>query len=155
MKHLLFVTIFCITMFSSACAQGKAVTVKGTVNYSRSYCGGAAPSPEMIENLAKVVPFAQQTLHFVNAANPSEILKTKTTADGMFELKLKKGTYNIYTDEKMRDYQPMMKVPSVDIKMCKQWAETPVFIVGVVKKKSAPKTYTFHQGCCPCMPPRP
>jgi hypothetical protein len=84
--------------------EGETVSVSGTVFYTASYCGGAAPSREMLDNAQKPHPLANYTLiarsGTTNRLGSNMVAKTTTDADGRFEFHLPRGTFCIVLGEK-------------------------------------------------------
>ena len=96
---------------SSAATQGTATggpsapvaSVHGVVQSQGGYCGGAAPTQEMLAAASRPNPVA--SAHFLvrvgtaNSASPPEAQFT-TKPDGSFELAVPPGDYCIVTDAK-------------------------------------------------------
>ena len=85
---------------------GKEYTVSGNVMLTRSYCGGAAPSQEMLDNLRIPIPFEGLKVHArQGTANDLKkpLLRTTTTdANGNYSFKLPAGEYCIIYDERAK-----------------------------------------------------
>lgn len=88
-----------LTMALTTCAQKKVVTI--TVNFTRPYCGGARPTPEMIKAASEPRPYANKTLVWVSEKGKAD--SAKTNEKGILKLKAAKGTYKLY--EAWRYYQ--------------------------------------------------
>lgn len=85
---------------------GKEYTVSGNVMLTRSYCGGAAPSQEMLDNLRIPIPFEGLKVHArQGTANDLKkpLLRTTTTdANGNYSFQLPAGEYCIIYDERAK-----------------------------------------------------
>lgn len=96
-------------LFTSYCfTKKKSILVRGTVSHIQPYCGGAAPSPEILANLKKPVPSPNFVLHFKKGSANNEkekVITTVTTnANGYFEVLLPKGEYCIVEDYKGKPF---------------------------------------------------
>ena len=72
--------------------------VKGVVNQTNSYCGGARPPDDLLEELAKPKPLTNYKL-YIKKNTPSIIDaiimdSVITDKNGRFNIRLKKGNYD-------------------------------------------------------------
>ena len=110
MKHFGFKTTLSIILITTqiSCAQRKAkyYNVSGTVTTTSSYCGGAAPSQEMLAQMAKPRPIAGKQLFIKSGKENSEggaVIKSITTDSlGHFQINLKNGAYCIVEEYKSK-----------------------------------------------------
>lgn len=103
-----FILLVCLLIVNFSCAQRKQkyYYVSGTVTKTTSYCGGAAPSQEMLSELAKPRPVAGKQLFIKsgneNSKNSAVIQSVVTDSLGHFQIKLKNGTYCIVEEYKSK-----------------------------------------------------
>ncbi len=104
--------LFCLCF--SAIGQTK---VKWTGRYTESstYCGGAAPRPELLDELSKPKPIASKRLYIkkgtVNNTKDKNYIQVKTDSFGIITALLKPGQYYIIGDNKLTNqyYQLILK----------------------------------------------
>jgi hypothetical protein len=95
--RLLPILLLCLTFASSCLAQkkGGSITIKGKVTTTADYCGGAAPSEEMLERLRTPQPAVRKVILVkygtVNAENLRVVKRIVTDSNGHFSVTLKKG----------------------------------------------------------------
>ena len=80
--------------------------VKGIVNQTNSYCGGARPPDDLLEELAKPKPLTNYKL-YIKKNTPSIIDaiimdSVVTDKNGRFNIRLKKGNY-VFIDSNYKD----------------------------------------------------
>ncbi len=86
--------------------KSKMVTIEGYVTQTSDYCGGAAPSEEILKNLATPSPLAEKEIYIRTGAKnkPSRsgqnAVYTRVTTDknGKFYVKLKSGSTYCFID---------------------------------------------------------
>lgn len=78
-------------------STAKSVTIKGKVEFTGRYCGGAAPPESLLENIRKKKPRAGYKLYVrpgkVNDQSASIIDSTDTDENGRFAFNLAPGEY--------------------------------------------------------------
>jgi PBP1b-binding outer membrane lipoprotein LpoB len=83
---------------------GKRFVVTGHVVVTSPYCGGAAPTQEMIDKAKTAQPMANQGFLIrngsTNALGTALVTRTRTDAKGDFKLDLAPGTYCMVLEEK-------------------------------------------------------
>jgi hypothetical protein len=89
MKTLLL--FCCVVSVLAGCAQKQ---IKLSYTFIQPYCGGARPSPEMLEEARKKRPYANRTLIYISESGKTD--SAKTNAKGELKVKLKPGTYKFY-----------------------------------------------------------
>jgi hypothetical protein len=86
---------------------GKKFTVSGTVLRTADYCGGAAPSEEMLEEMRTPKPFAGMKVHArkggTNQIGTPVVASSTSDESGYFSLELPAGTWCLVLDEKGPD----------------------------------------------------
>lgn len=118
-QYLLSLSIifFSLSLFAQKKQKGKMIRVYGTVTQTSDYCGGAAPSEEILKNLSTPSPLAEKEIYVRTGAKnkPSKSgqnpVYTKVTTDenGKFSVMLKSGsTYCFIEDWKAKPF----KVPA-------------------------------------------
>jgi hypothetical protein len=155
--YLLLCILF---IFGTAHAQkySKAKTsyciVKGTITTTSSYCGGARPSEEMIEELQKPKPANRKTIYIKygskNSSSTKVIRKIVTNELGQFEVKLKKGfVYQFVDDWKSKPFKVPKNTEFViwDIACFKKRYATPDFVLDLKKNKTGFVEVNYHQPC--------
>jgi hypothetical protein len=84
--------------------NAKRFKVTGRLLVLSPYCGGAAPTPDMLEKAKTAQPLANQSLVIrqgaVNGLGTPLVTRTMTDAQGNFSLDLTPGTYCIVLAEK-------------------------------------------------------
>lgn len=97
-----FLYLCLIILFLPHCKSKKnSETAKVTIEFtiSRDYCGGAAPSEEMLKELTSVKPFISSKFYLVQRNDEGILLSEtehNTDNQGKLTLKIKKGMYEIY-----------------------------------------------------------
>ncbi len=157
---LLLIGAFAFTAFSGICfTVSKNLTVKGKVIITEDYCGGAAPSPEVLSSLKSEKPYAGQILcikKWKEDFGTEPVLQEITTNEnGVFSLVLPKGKYGFFVKEKTQDFSKGIMAKFGNSPKCKSWQNTPDIVLEVTKKSKKLQTFRFHKNCNPCLPPRP
>lgn len=87
--------------------SGKTYPVSGTVMRTAEYCGGAAPSQEMLDKLRTPHPFAGMKVHVrkggTNKIGTAVFATSTTNESGEFSFDLPPGTWCVVMDEKGPD----------------------------------------------------
>ncbi|MCE3260756.1 MAG: hypothetical protein K0S12_2397 [Bacteroidetes bacterium] len=65
-----------------------------SVSYMQPYCGGAKPTPEMVAEAEKVLPYSGKT--FIVVSEKGKADSAKTNEKGVMKLKLSPGSYKVY-----------------------------------------------------------
>ena len=109
MKIYLFFILLIPNLFFSQKRINKSShfsIVKGVVNQTSSYCGGARPPDDLLEELAKPKPLTNYKL-YIKKNTPSIIDaiimdSVITDKNGRFNIRLKKGNY-VFIDSNYKD----------------------------------------------------
>jgi hypothetical protein len=119
-------------------AQTK-ISLIGKLTQSQSYCGGARPTQEIMDDINKPTPIANKTLYIkkglTNNTKSKTVLKVKTDSLGHFHCKLAIGSYYIVGDNKINlsYYSTLLKKYSkasknfkaIDQTCLKDWLKQP------------------------------
>jgi hypothetical protein len=159
MKYILLLVGF---VFISATQTKKLYNVSISLTTTSQYCGGAAPSREMIEELSRPVPdVAKKMILKRGIANDSKsvFIKEFTANDtGYLFMKLPAGKYFLIIEDKKDKtfYNDILKNhkvkteqnEAVDIACLNKWYLTPDFSFEVKANQSKQKfTYNTHHNC--------
>ena len=166
-----FLTIFWTFYMGMAVSPQKTTFYKitGVITETSSYCGGAAPSDELIKELETPKPIAFKKMFVksgnVNKANAKVIKEFTTDSLGQFSLKLPYGQYCLVDEDKVNDakYKLILtkyavKTESnepVDPKCLAKWFAQPDYIFSVSKKSAKKIAHNYHRACnwsgAPCV----
>jgi len=129
----LIVLILCAIFFS--CRSGEKTTaindnmmsITGEILQTRDYCGGAAPSDELIEELRTPSPLAGLTLSFkkgsVNTMDVEISHQVTTDENGKFSIRIPSGVYTVLlpsqTDLKIFEPGPLVRI--TDQEKLREW----------------------------------
>jgi hypothetical protein len=149
------IQILIIALFISYSINAKSQNnlINGNVQQTSFYCGGARPTKEILDNIAKPQPFPNKTFYVrkgkTNNINNKIIAKFTTDSNGNFSLNLPQGTYSILVEEqakpiKAQDYTT--KFQTVDDKCLQTWWQKPYYLL-IVKSKNKPLNFTFKHRC--------
>ena len=146
---------FALIILLQACIPtgNPSININGNIQNNSNYCGGAAPSQEMLDQLAIYRPSANQTFYIRQGIlnRPfTPVYKTFTTdANGLYTVILPVGNYAVITQEKF----DMEHHPEID-STC-TWLQAPDFNLNVVSTQQVyNKQYT--QSCSyVCLPYQP
>ncbi len=134
--------------------SAKKYTIKGTVMKTGSYCGGAQPSKEMMEEASRPYAYSGKIFYLrkgnTNTTKKPAFLSFKTDSAGRFNLKLIPGVYSIIQELQihelnLKDYEKD-KDCLADNECLKKWWKTPYHIL-IVKDKDIELNFTFHHPC--------
>lgn len=93
---LLLLLTGCSSIKNSSSNDAK-ITIHGIVTKSGSYCGGARPTDEMLEQIERSIPYADLKLYIRkgnrNSLDSPVIDSTITNEKGEFKLELNSGSY--------------------------------------------------------------
>ncbi|HEY8399938.1 MAG TPA: hypothetical protein VIK89_01680, partial [Cytophagaceae bacterium] len=82
---------------TKSCKGGSndCINLKLNLTYTSSYCGGAAPTPEILEEHRKQKILANVTIRVIKAGEEGELV-VKTDEKGSVKVCLKEGNYKLY-----------------------------------------------------------
>jgi len=136
----------------------KKITISGMVTQTYSYCGGAAPPREILEQLAEPKPFPNKKFHVIkgdtNTTSHKIILSFTSDTAGNFSFQLEPGTYSILLEEQAflpdaKKYKTQSI--NVDEECYKSWWAKPYYLLEVEgsSKTTSVKglNFNFHHRC--------
>jgi hypothetical protein len=92
MQKKLTLSILFLALNFLMSAQKEKISL--TIMCRSEYCGGARPSPKMVEDAQKLKPYANQMLMIVS--EKFKVDSVKTNDKGELNFKIKPGTYKIF-----------------------------------------------------------
>jgi hypothetical protein len=135
--------------------------VKGIVNQTNSYCGGARPPDDLLKELAKPKPLTNYKL-YIKKNTPSIIDaiimdSVITDKNGRFALKMPKGNY-IFVDSIYKDrehYNQMVRLilndnenySNLDTNCLLNRFNTPLLDFKITRKNQLLKPIRIHRNC--------
>ncbi|MFN8397369.1 MAG: hypothetical protein U0176_22290 [Bacteroidia bacterium] len=134
--------------------NAKRFAVTGRILLQTSYCGGAAPSDEILAEYEKPKPYGSQPLLIrsgkTNALGTAMVTRTTTAADGTFKLDLPAGTYCLVIAEKEGPRQPgfyQLETIAVDKACDNKWLNTCDISFTVADKPVSGLRLTLQKKC--------
>lgn len=131
--------------------------ISGKILQVGSYCGGAAPSEEMLEEMRKPFPYPTKTLHVrKGTANNSKmpiLADIHPDKDGNYNIQLPAGTYCVIVDEQvdaldLNQYnQPANAYLNADLECLKDWWSKPYYLLVVKNKDITGLDFSFQRRC--------
>ena len=143
--------------------------VIGMITETQSYCGGAAPPQDLLDELSKPKPIKGYSMYIRKTSNNIKnpiLYIILTDSNGHFKIKLPVGSYSIVDDSKKdsqtyNDYLNKYRHASesfgpLDEKCYSKYFSTPDFVIKVEKsKKITSLAHNYHRSCSwsrnPCM----
>ncbi|MEP7164078.1 MAG: hypothetical protein ABI741_05250 [Ferruginibacter sp.] len=132
----------------------KTYAVSGKVTQTFSYCGGAAPSQDILEELAKPVAYAGKKFYIRRGEindTKNKVIKSFTTGkDGDFCIRLAPGTYAIILEEQLdtiniKDYTKPDQL--VDEQCMLSWWTKPYYLLKVKDSNIRKLNFSFFHRC--------
>lgn len=166
MKHrTTFTILFSIVMTASilSCAKQKNGTSQnGTsqneapkdekmdvilnITITSDYCGGAAPSDQILDQLKQQRKFSNQKFYISTIQGLQDDMKEMTTsAIGNTTVPLSQGTYYVFLPKKI---SAKVANKTTSQKQCDQWRNTPNGSFTVSDNNSV--SFNIHKSCDPC-----
>lgn len=155
MKFLYF--IFCCLLMSYQAECQVAVNIQ--ITQTSSYCGGAAPPRELIEQLNTPVPLAGKIIYLRKGKTNKLCKKTielKSDANGEIASLLDPGFYAVvddtkkdkahYSELRKRYSKPAEHNGAIDIDCLDEWIKTPHQVIEVTADQTRFQI-NFHQSC--------
>ena len=142
MKFQLHLISVCFFLFANRAAGQVDVHIK--ITQTSSYCGGAAPSNEMLEQLNTPVPFAGKII-YLRKGNTNKLCKKavvlKSDENGEITALLQPGIYAVvdetkkdktfYNDLRKRFKNPVPNYEALDVACLDDWLKTPDQVIEV------------------------
>lgn len=139
----------------STYANRKKQILSGKVMITYSYCGGAAPTEEMLAALAKPQPYVGKVF-YVRKGNrntlASEIV-TRITTDsiGAFSVELAAGTWSLIQEEQVKEIDSNnyknTATHQVDMDCLRKWWSEPYEIIEIKDSAITDLHFSFHRRC--------
>lgn len=136
-------------------AEKKMQRVSGLVTITSSYCGGAAPSEEMLMELAKPKPYVGKVF-YVRKGNRNTlaseiILRFTTDSNGAFSIALPAGTWSLIQEEQVREIKnsdyPNTASHQVEMDCLRKWWSEPYQVIEVKNSAITDLHFSFHRRC--------
>ena len=132
----------------------KTFTVSGKVTQTFPYCGGAAPSKELLEKLAKPVAYAGKKFFIregkTNSINAKILESFSTGKDGEFSIRLAPGIYSIILEEQLKLIKAedlTKEFIEVDEKCLEEWWSKPYYLLEVKNYDINDLNFNFFHRC--------
>ena len=133
-----------VTGIFSVKAQTKTVKLKFVE--TRSYCGGAAPTQEMVEELKIKKPFAYQSIYVYSKGKCVDSLRTDSA--GRVNKKMKAGKYDLYLPWKHFKQAPAGELSEYNLDcMKKEWVMADGILTISAKGVAFTNKRIGHQFC--------
>jgi hypothetical protein len=148
--------LLCLALFSQGEMVNAQATVwaQGYVTYTQNYCGGAAPSPELIASLATPKPLVNKVLYVkLGAKNTSKSVVVKKIIlddSGRFAIKLRVGqTYCFLEEWKGKPFVAPQNTSTViwDIQCLRQRYAQADYVLKVTQKEKILVRINFPMPC--------
>ena len=133
----------------------KNIVVKGKVTQTWSYCGGAAPSEEMLEEARRPRPYEGKVFYIrkgkINSLKEPMILSFTVSAAGTFSFQLPAGVYSIIQDTQLKalnfnDYNVDAN-KYADKDCLKKWWAQAYYVLEIKDKNITNLNFEFHHAC--------
>lgn len=166
--NLLLVLIFPV-LFSCALVNRKATgaerqrdgklvktfLVSGLVTRTMAYCGGAAPSEEMLREYRTPRPYAGKVFYIregsTNTVHAPIILRFTTDSAGRFSFQLPRGAYAILQEEQATPLLPenyrSTATHRYDMDCLLDWWKQPYYLLQLIGEPVPDLLFTFHRRC--------
>jgi hypothetical protein len=153
--------VFLFLVFSPfliACQSIKKVTVfsvSGNITQTFAYCGGMAPSPEIMEEMNRPQVYSKKVL-FVRRGNTNTlkkeiVLKFISDSLGNFSFKLRPGIYSVIEAEQVKRLNPSAlntgQLTQIDTACLKEWWKKPLQILEIKDKNITNLNFNFYHKC--------
>lgn len=156
MRFLSYLILFTVYGISLSHSQ----TVELIITQTHSYCGGAEPTPDILERLRTPAPFEGKTIHLrkgnFNCIHKKIFATATMGATGIISLNLPLGTYSVVGDDKKdkKKYRFFLKRfatasasrSAIDKPCLNDWLKQPEAIIEV-KEGENRFTINFHHRC--------
>jgi hypothetical protein len=135
------------------------LNVEITVTQTASYCGGARPSEEILQELNSPIPSANTKVFIgrgVENAGHGVILETVTDVDGKVRVELPSGDYYLVFETKTIENKTKLLgayreetayYSAMDVDCLENWFKQPDFVFSVEKNKSKSVVVNKHIPC--------
>ena len=142
------------TISNNTIKEKKTFTISGKVDQLHSYCGGARPTQEILDEFSQPKPYPDK-IFYVKEGNTNNIdgkviASFTTKQDGSFSFQLPKGTYSIIVAEQLHPIQGKdfaNKDLKVDEICLQKWWKTPYKILDVKDQNISDLYFLFKHRC--------
>jgi hypothetical protein len=140
---------------TSANTSLKLFTVTGYVSQTSSYCGGAAPTDEMLREIEKPAPYPNKNFYIKkgnkNNLKEAVILNFKTDAAGNYSFQLTPGIYSVLLEPQLKalnlkEYNQSGHI-SADEECLKKWWAKAYYVLEITDKNINGLNFSFHHPC--------
>ena len=133
----------------------KLFVVKGSVKKNNPYCGGVAPSAEMVAESNKARPYIGKVFYIkrgvTNSTKVKVVLKIVTDSLGQFAIHLEPGQYIFVQAEQVKalDLNKIIigNFLHADASCLKQWWQTPYYSFEIKDKNIENLKFEFNKRC--------
>jgi hypothetical protein len=133
----------------------KQYKVTGTVTRTIAYCGGIAPTTEMVAESMKKRPYVGKTFYIrkgkINSTKQSALLKVTADSMGRFVFNLPPGQYIFIQADQLKpiDYNKITRGEAlhIDASCLKQWWQTPYYYFEIKDKNIENLIFEFNKRC--------
>jgi hypothetical protein len=137
-----------------AARSTKSYLISGQVQHASSYCGGVAPTPQMIQELSTARAFPNKKFYVrkgsVNSLKAAIILSFASDSLGRFSFSLPPDTYAIILDEQVKEIKPAEyngQYQHADAQCLKNWWAKPYYLLVIKDKNIEGLNFVFHHRC--------
>lgn len=150
--YLLFISSLLFSCRNTKMINEKNYMVSGKVTTTNLYCGGAAPTKEMLERLKKPIPYLNKIFYVKNISdNYSEekiILNFQSDSLGNFRFQLQPGSYAIFLEEqinkpKMSDYKNL----ELNQSCYQEWQNKPYKTLEIKESNTENLSFRINRKC--------
>jgi hypothetical protein len=158
MKIQLLLLVSIATLFFQCKSKKNSENVKVSIELTvkNDYCGGAAPSEEMLKEMNDSKPFINSKFYLVLKNEAGVVIaETEQTTDenGKLSLNIKKGMYEIYQNS-IDQRKKLIENIDEKFRSCSSiYYEQPQAFLHAWTK--GPQKIEMHLKCNPCLPPAP
>ena len=160
-KYLLLALLVIAGCKRPAAQETKNISVSGVVYQTEAYCGGAAPTQRMLDELQRPKALAGKNLYFKagkeNDPDAPVVAEATSNDSGGFSVSLAPGWY-VIVDENKKDkasYNYMVanfetqtaQYSAIDKKCLDSWVVKPELVFEVTEGAGEPVNVTFHKPC--------
>jgi hypothetical protein len=130
----------------------KMITV--AARYTEMPCGGAAPPPDIMEQMMTLRPMANTSLFITTMGKKiTEATAVKTDKAGMFSIALDSGDYRVFMVDPVQ--LSNLTDEATEQELCEQQWHMMNFFPLVVKKGVPTAELVINKMCNPCEEPKP
>ena len=148
MREYVVAALFFCVLSAEKCQQAPKFAVGITLTQTESYCGGAMPPPELLEDLNTPKPYAGKQVFLFNDA--LICLDSIEASDTSFKTALSAGHYTLRLVPQLVEIEML----STEKERCEAAHEQRILSMFEISSDTS-LTANLHFACDPCMPPPP